>query len=253
MKKWNKLGVGLAAVVLAVAAAGGAWAMWGGDDGGSATNSSGQPNRDGGDDVESACLAGAEDCQDNPGDAAGSTCLEGATDCQDDPSTGGAAGSTCLVGATDCQDNPGASGGMAMCVQDHPDCNDMLIGEGGDCAQDQVCTQPDVACDGDGCSRIGCALVDPAQGEPTLTPEEQERALKACDENPPAPCDDTPGSSERCLPPDCSISSDGDVACPSTEPGHGSGQSQTGSAGSEPSEGSGSSGAVDPVAPAAGQ
>jgi hypothetical protein len=238
MKKWNKLGVGLAAVMLAVAAAGGAWAMWGGDDGGSSGSTRQESTDDGsggGDGVDSACLAGAEDCQ-------------------DDPSQGGAAGSTCLVGAADCQDNPGVSGGgMAMCVQDHPDCNDMIIGEGGDCAQDQVCTEPDVACDGDGCSRIGCALVDPAEGEPTLTPEEQERALKACEDNPPAPCDDTPGSSERCLPPDCSISSDGELACTSTEPGDGSGQSEPGSAGSEPNEGSGSSGAVDPVAPAAGQ
>lgn len=237
MKKWTKLGVGLAAVVLAVAAAGGAWAMWGGDDGGSTTGSTRQESTDDG----------------TGGDAAGATCLEGATDCQDDPSAGGAAGSTCLVGATDCQDNPGVSGGMAMCVQDHPDCNDMQIGEGGDCAQDQVCTEPDVVCDGDGCSRMGCALVDPQEGQPTLTPEEQERALKACDENPPAPCDDTPGSSERCLPPDCSVSSDGQVACPATEPGDATGQSEPGSAGSEPNEGNGSSGSVDPVAPSAGQ
>jgi hypothetical protein len=233
MKNLNKLGVGLAAVVLAVAAAGGAWAMWGGDDdGGSPTQSERQVNP-----------------EDDGGDAAGATCLEGTTDCQDDPSNGGsAAGSTCLVGAADCADNPGVAtgGGMAMCVQDHPDCNDMIIGEGGDCAQDQVCTEPDVICDTDGCSQVNCGVA-PVDGEPTLTPEEYERALKACEENQPAPCDDTPASAGRCLPPDCSVSSDGQIACPEPVEGDGTGQSEPGSV--PPSAGTGAG--IDPVAPAA--
>lgn len=213
MKKWNKLGIGVAAVALAIAAAGGAWAMWGGDDGGASPSEAGrQVNPEDGD------------------DAAGATCLEGTTDCQDDPSQGGAAGSACLAGAEDCQDNPGVSGGMAMCAPGYPDCNDMVVDPAGECAP-----------------------ITPVEGQPTLTPEEYERALKACEDNAPAPCDDTPGSSERCLPADCAVSSDGEISCPETSEGDGSGQSEPGSAASEPNEGEGSNGAADPVAPAAGQ
>ena len=49
--------------------------------------------------------------------------------------TGGGAATACAPEASNCNDTPvgvpGSGGGMAMCTADHPDCNDMVFGGGG--------------------------------------------------------------------------------------------------------------------------
>ena len=224
----NKLGVALVALVLAVAAGGGAYAMWGGDDGASDADAQRQENPDGaGNDVAGICLEGDEDCLDTI-----------------DESAGGAAGSSCLVGAEDCADNPGGGTNLGMCAPGYPDCQDMIV-ENGDCAPDQICGR-DVQCDAgfdeDGCAEPDCTLTAPV-GAPEIAEESQEPpATIACEDDKRAACDDTPNSSERCLPPDCSVSSDGVIDCATqTDP-------PVEGEGSEPGN-PGTGGGSDPVAP----
>jgi hypothetical protein len=203
MLKWNRVGIALATLVLALAAGGGAYAMWGsGDDDSSAPSSERQADQDdvlGGDGgIAGICLEGAEDCIDTPDGA--------------------------------------PAPGLGICAPDVPDCVDVVVGEQADCAPDQVCTDPGVQCDGEGCAVPPCTVPEPSiDAEATLTPEELERIKTGCDD-PPVPCEDTPEA--RCLPPDCAVSSDGSVACPGNEgSGRGTGSSEPGSGAVNPPEG----------------
>ncbi|MEX0749998.1 MAG: hypothetical protein WD359_04240 [Dehalococcoidia bacterium] len=246
MKNWNRLGIGIAAVVLAVAAAGGAYAIWGGDDGGddpSASQSDQDANSDGANGgVSAICIEGTVDCQDTP--------LGG------DRTDSGAAGGTCLEGTGDCIDTPfgdqRTDGGLAMCAPGVTDCVDVVVGEDAYCAPDRVCAEPDVLCDNgydaDGCAapEVSCVPPQPALNpEATLTPEE-ERAAADCVDNAPPDCDDT--ARARCLPPDCAVSSDGAIACPQDQGAGTDGSS--GGAGSSANPGTGEQ--VEPVEPNAG-
>lgn len=222
MKRWSKLGLGAAAAVLALAAAGGAWAMWGDDSG--TDGKSRQTIEDAGG-AAGICLEGATDCVDTM-DADGSkrpVPTRIATSDEGDPASGGAAGGTCPAGAADCADIPGAEqpdGGPArMCARDVPVCNDMLGGTG-DCAPDQVCA-PDVPCpageEGSYCVLPECPAIAPAI-DPAATAEAGSEPPDCAVVDPPEPCDDTLGSPGRCLPPDCAVSSDGTVVCPDEAP-----------------------------------
>jgi hypothetical protein len=239
MKQWNKLGVGIVALVLAVAVAGGAYAMWGGDDGEPGTEAGRDAGQ--GDGVESICLEGAEDCDDTIGDDAAGRCLPETLDCDDtigggaagtcpegtedcvDADLGGAAGGTCLEGSGDCIDTPlggqATGGGLAMCAPGVTDCVDVVVDPASDC------------------------VTEPGIDAEAITPEELERLKAACEQRG-AECDDTPGA--RCLPPDCAVSSDGSISCPD-ENGGGEDGSAPGGAGSESNAGEPET--VDPVAP----
>jgi hypothetical protein len=116
---------------------------------------------------------------------------------------------------------------------------DVAIGEEtGDCAPDAECVAPDVQCDpAEGCESTRCGVASP-EGAPTPTPEEIDRAYAECEEDKRADeCDDTPDA-ERCLAPDCAVSSDGSIYCPPEDPSTGGGSgSEPGS--TPPDEGAG--------------
>ena len=131
MKKWLMPGTAAAAVVLAVAIGG--FALAGGFD-----SDDGPPSDVGQESADAACLAGSEDCDDNPGDGEGDAlgvcapreegegfepCEDKVVDDGDTDEDGGDGFNTCLAGAEDCADGGGVAG---MCVEDVPDCVDMI-------------------------------------------------------------------------------------------------------------------------------
>jgi hypothetical protein len=222
MKNWNRLTVGVVAVVLAVAAAGGAYAMWGGD---------------GDDDKPSASQ---NERQADPGDVIGGD--------------GGGVAATCIEGTVDCVDTPlggeGEGTGLGMCAPGVTDCVDVVVGEDADCAADGPDCGPDILCEygyeADGCAPAPDCVTEPGIApDATLAPEEVDRLKAECEEQ--TGCDDTPGA--RCLPPDCAVSSDGDISCPQ---GSGAGNGSTDAGAGEPGSSEGSEGQVDPVEPNAG-
>lgn len=188
MKKWTRLSIGAAAVVLAVAAGTAAFAMRGGDE----TPSQKRAADDAGG-AFGQCLEGATDCVDMPnpeteitdsvteGDQAPTVagmCAPGVTDCVDtvvDP-----AGGTCLEGTVDCVDT----------VMDPPVCPEGMTME--ECFPDGLPTGYD------------CVTLesDPVQVNCTPIGDDGD------------PCSPEPDANVRCLPPDCAVSSDGSIACP---------------------------------------
>jgi hypothetical protein len=146
----------------------------------------------------------------------------------------------------DARDSGGA--GLAMCAPDVPDCNDTIVlpGDITECVARE---------DGIDCVRPGeqkdvpdCFVVFPEGAAPEIDPapdtgdlpddvradlEARSRGLGA-------------GGTEECadLPPDCAVSSDGDVMCPEQRPPFDEGGAGFSSPGSP-----GSVDAVDPVEP----
>ena len=222
MRSWNKLTIGVFAVVLAVAVAGGAYATWGGDGDGpdATTQSERQANPDGalgGDDADIAA-----------------SCIEGAVDCVDTPL------------------DVGEGTALGMCAPGVTDCVDMVVGEDADCAADAVACGPDVFCDDgsavDGCETSpACIPAEPAiEPEATMTPDELEQRKAACAPQPVDDCDDAAG--QRCLPPDCAVSSDSVIACPD---GGGGASDDGASPGAGADAGGDPPGQIEPSAPGA--
>jgi len=223
-RKWVRTLVAAVVVAVAVAAGTTAWAMNGSDD-----------------DDRPATVSDERDEDSPAGDGAAGTCLEGTTDCVDDPSQGsGAAGSACLAGSTDCADDPSQTGGgaMGMCVEGVPDCVDMIVEPGGETAcpegiPDEECAGSwEPVCFTDDGAPAPCVVdscVQPVDGEPLIEPA------------PEPVCPDDVPPTDRELPPDCAISSDGTVYCPEE------GSSGDGDAGSAPGSPPTDGGVVDPV------
>jgi hypothetical protein len=223
MRMWTKIGIGVAAVLLAVVAAGGAYAMWGGDDGDGQ-----QTTRDLDEDTGANPQAASDDGE---GSGALGICIEGTIDCVDTPlneDPGAAAGGTCLEGTTDCVDAPIAG----RCLPEAPDCDDTLD-PGFTCEPGLTVEQclPDgipadyecVTLESDPivvkCSPIDCVTILPApadidQQTGDVAVEDEIKCEPPVDE-----C--VPGADGSCLPPDCAVSSDGSVACPETDSGAG--------------------------------
>lgn len=229
MNAMSRLAAGAVALVAAIALGAGAYAMWGDDDGGT-TPASDTATEQGGGVGLGMCAPGYEDCID--------TVVEDA---------GGAAGA-CLEGATDCADNP-ADGDAARCAADGPDCMEPLFADP-ECADDGT---GDLKCETVCHGGDMVELVDPPANGPTLTDEEAERRdeqqpVEPAPEDcaPATNCD--PASGDECLPPDCSVSSDGAIAC--SEPadaGNGGSAGGSGSAPAEPGEVAPAEPGVDPA------
>ena len=190
MRTWMKYGIGIAAVVLALAAGTAAFAIMGDDDGGSGDTASNERQADpqtASDDGGSLgqCAPGVTECND-----VASICLEGATDCDDTIDSGDAAGGTCLEGTTDCVDTPGVAG---RCLPESPDCDD-TISVPMYCEPGQTIEQcfPDGIPGGYECVtleslpiQVECFLIEGGDVE---------------------------------VSPDCAVSSDGSVSCPEEKP-----------------------------------
>jgi hypothetical protein len=123
-----------------------------------------------------------------------------------------------------------------MCVPGVTVCVDVAVEEY-DCAPDQVCEKPDVLCDDaqPAGSDDGCVVECPEPApDANLTPEEIERLRAACETG------GEPVQDPQSLPPDCAVSSDGEVSCPEDQPGtNGEGRTEPGNA---PSTGAGTDG-----------
>ena len=215
MTKWMKLGIGLGALVLAVAAGTAAFATLGDDDGGDPASERQANPEDSGGDALGQCAPGVTDCVDVVVDPAGA-CLEGATEpCVDNP---GAAGGTCLAGSTEpCTDSPGVS---HMCVEGAADCDDMIVGTA-DCPPDATTCGPDTIIEAVYCEpgqTIEQCFPDgvPA-GYDCITLESFPIQVECFvpDNGDGDPCTQ-PDANVRCLPPDCAVSSDGGISCPAT-------------------------------------
>lgn len=217
MKRWTKLSIGAAAVVLAIAAGTAAFAMRGGDDASSQKRAA--------DDAGGAfgiCIEGATDCVDvvvspdqsgdegiaegEPPPSAG-MCAPGVTDCVDtvvDP-----AGGTCLEGTTDCVDT----------VMDPPACPEGMTME--ECFPEG----PPAGYD--------CVALESFPVQVKCTPIGDDGD----------PCSPEPDANVRCLPPDCAVSSDGSITCPddaNTDPPAGGAEGGTdGGPASEPTASTG--------------
>ena len=205
MKMWMKYGIGIAAIVLAIAAGTAAFAMLGDDDDGSGTTTTNErqaedpqtASEDGGGGL-AQCAPGVTDCND-----VATICLEGAEDCDDTIDSGGnAAGGTCLEGTTDCVDTPGVS---VDCAQDAVDCGSDIV-QAVYCEPGQTIEQcfPEGVPAGYDCVtlesfpvQVECFIGDDGDGDP---------------------CSPQPDANVRCLAPDCAVSSDGSIACPDDKP-----------------------------------
>jgi hypothetical protein len=292
MKRWTRLGFIGAAVVLAIAAGTAAYAMRGGDggaEGGENTRQSEPPvsgdvlQEGDGSGAAGICLAGDEECVDTfdgpagepVGGPAAADCQEKAP-CVDTPAPCPPTAcfeplpvdALCAGAATDaeikeCEARRAET--AAICAAPEPgapvtDCNDT------------PCVLPLPA------PAIDEPATEPGTGvhEPDIAPPPSTfpcTPIEKCDVHPsePAPVDDEGGvttsqapcvapecasalGAARCLPPDCSVSSDGAVACPGAPPacdavdGECSEPPSAGTGGgSEPSGGgSGGSGAAEP-------
>jgi len=257
MKKWTKLGIGIGALVLAIAAGTGAYAMRGGSD---------APARDDVVSRDGQRHAGPES-DGSGGSAVSAMCAEGVPDCGDVVVEPAGDDARCAAdGPCDM-----VAGDDAKCAADGP-C-DMVAG-GGACPPGMACIEPwlmnppvcpdrvpEAECgwtpypcletghgSGTAIAQEGYAEeggttiaitpmppvdvtpVDPAPGMPVPClpvdpcvmpmyplpePGVEDRILPMpapCEPVPVEPCDDTGGA--RCLPPDCSVSSDGSIVCP---------------------------------------
>lgn len=196
MTKWTKLGIGFAALVLAVAAGTAAYATWGGS--GNDTEQAGQrqadQESDGGGQTMGMCAPGYEDCNDMAVDPAGGTCLEGTTDCIDTPGIS----NMCAEGAVDCDDT-------ADCPPDATSCGPDTIIEAVYCEPGQTIMDcfPEGVPAGYDCVtlesfpiQVECFVPDDGDGDPCTQAE----------------------PNVRCLPPDCAVSSDGTINCEKPEP-----------------------------------
>lgn len=233
MKQWMKAGIGIAALVLAVAAGTGAYAMRGG------TN--GSPKSAVADDQNDAKRAAG-------GASTMAMCAEGVTDCTDmivEGDDGGDVSYDACPPDMACIEpwlmNPRACADGLTIAECFPD----GVPEGWDCAELEsfpvqvVCKSVTDPC-GMPLGPIDIEpapepapdepvtiLPAPAPGDPTTpieAPEDEnaEPVPPSIDCAPvPRPCDDTDDpavSGLRCLPPDCAVSSDGTVACVAPEP-----------------------------------
>jgi len=199
MKMWTRLGIGAAAIALAIAAGTGAYAMRGGRDGSprSASQETDRQQKRAADDTSGSmavCVAEVPDCNDMvvlpDGDQA--RCAAEAETCIDTPCEGGP--------AVDCI-APEASG-VCYTLETEP-----------------IATQ---------CVDIGCARPVPAEPpidvvpvpgvpesgvEPAPGGERGAIGAGCLGED---PC--TISSEMKCLPPDCAVSSDGTITCPEPIP-----------------------------------
>ncbi len=230
MKQWTRIGIGIAAIALAIAAGTGAYAMRG------------------------------DDASSDPG----------ATASRDDkrtanPEAEGATMAMCVAGVPDCGDmvvvDGGGSDATADCPPDSaciepwlmnpPVCADGLtldecfpdgVSPGWDCAQLESFPVQTVCKWAGGCwSPIAPIVIlpepgpgtgdDPVTTDPATTLEVEDKpanepAAPPIDCEAPPVCEDTGDdlgsdramSSVRCLPPECAVSSDGSFACPEPAP-----------------------------------
>jgi hypothetical protein len=205
-KRWTTLLIGGVVIAVVVAAGTSAWAMNGGDDDRPATTSDtrdeGAPAGDG---ASSACLEGATDCADNPGGGALGMCVEGVTDCVDVVVDPGGTMPACPETGCEAEPPPAEACAADACI-DPVACPEEIPYE--ECvryADEQKCAQ-------DGLGNVRCfpePCVDvPVPGEPAIEP--------AC---PPVTPPDNAPPTDGDLPPDCAVSSDGEISCPDVDGG----------------------------------
>ncbi|MEX2245452.1 MAG: hypothetical protein WEC75_02080 [Dehalococcoidia bacterium] len=208
VKKGLLIAAGL--LVLGLALGGGAYAL---------------SNDDGG---ERPAAVQDEDAPGGDGGAVSAVCAPGHPDCVDTIVDGEGGGfATCLEGATDCADFPEGAGDKQKCI---PDTECVEPGPA-DCPQGIAVGECDPNAGGE-CYEILPLPVEEDGATVTVVPGPTPFA---CDPPEPGRCEDT----ERCLPPDCAVSSDGSVACPDAPPpseGEGSGSSEPGSSGGAEAE-----------------
>lgn len=254
MKQWTKIGIAVGAIVLAIAAGTGAYAMRGDDDGGkSATRDS---QNDKGDEKRIA------DPNQEDGGASGSSlamCIEGVPDCQD-MVVGDGTDASCAA--------DGCSGQNFDCPPDQS-CTDTRLADGEACpdgvepeacfpvGQPYECVTLETDPPQTKCYDVGCdlpvetlpadvteepidPLLDPVPDGVVAAEEEKLRELEARGGDEIIPCTPADDCSSpnpelvRCLRPDCAISSDGAVACPEEPvdpPADGGGSSEPGNPG----------------------
>ena len=288
MQVWQRFGIGAAALLLAVAAGTGAYAMR--DDDGPAEQAAADTDIssrevDGGGSVAAMCVEGVPDCDDMivlPGDdpvcdESGVCSFPGAPPncaldaaCEPLPVDPGCTVEECYGDVEKCEDLA-RRGELVLCAPPDPRCIEP--------APDAVAEETVVPLTEQELERLCPPLEDPCVAddscapymcvEPMPLPVEEEPAVPEEGAEPlppdvvpcppvdcgeprplppvndgdvetlpapdcrlaPSPCDDP---NERCLPPDCAISSDGIVWCPepsSEPPQGGGGQSQPGSPG----------------------
>lgn len=250
MKRWTKAGIGLTAVLLAIAAATGAYAMRDGDgpSGDKVTDSAGDGAMDGG--IAAVCAPGFKDCDD--------MIVVPEEGCGEDVCPGADEGITCEE-ADACDRRYAACPQDGICTDIPVPCDDVV-----DCQVYETCVllqtdppiekctvsgcayvappgpltdpapeyigppetiiepapeatieavpycEPTVPCEGDGCLPVDCGITVP-EPAPDADPAETMPLPPVCE--PPVPCE-----GDGCLPPDCAVSSDGTLLCPTPCP-----------------------------------
>ncbi len=258
MKQWQKIGIAVGALVLAIAAGTGAYAMRGGDDD-RGENTARQSQDEAGDDKRAA------DPSDVIGGADGglaSICIEGTVDCQDtdlgDPIAQPCPEDGCTAESYDC---PPDQSCIEPWLMDPPVCPEGVDpevcfpdGQTYECVTLES-DPPQTRCYGVTCGAPVETLpadvedvpldvvTDPAPDGISAEEAEKLREQAAREGEEIVPCDPiTPAedcgsgavAGTRCLPPDCSVSSGGVIACPDElvdPPADGQGQTEPGSAG----------------------
>lgn len=215
MSTWARLGMGVAALAMAVAIGTGAYAMRGNDDD--------RPSVTAEDSIDGAT---GDEAAGDQGLGLSAMCVEGAEDCVD----------TIGMPYNDFGELP------AKCAADAVDCVEPGCPEEGCTAYNPIyeCvaieSDPPVDPPAQECKLIGCEvaegaegaqpvdmiapvpgeLVDPAPAE-DIAARENAAAEQAADCGAPLPVCEDPAIS-ACVPPDCAVSSDGSVSCPVSEP-----------------------------------
>jgi len=232
MKQWTKIGIAVGAIVLAIAAGTGAYAMRGDDGGGDNATRDSQNDQS-----DEKRIADPNQEDGGAGGGLAAICLEGTVDCQD-------------TDLGDPMDQPCPDGGCTAENYDCPpdqSCTDTRLADGEACPEGldpqacfpvgqpyEVCVTmesdpPQTKCYAAGCGSpvetLPAEVVTVEAIDPLVDPAENIRAEKAAkireqeaaagDEVVPCtPADDCSSPSPelvRCLPPDCAISSDGAV------------------------------------------